>query len=77
MRDVLNQLYGHLDGSAAGSAGMSDVSIPKIHFKIASNQLSFPFFQNVDIPGLGFGQNEYYAYVFYKLNVDMIDTKAL
>lgn len=26
LRDVLNQLYGHLDGSAAGSAGMSDVS---------------------------------------------------
>uniref|UniRef100_A0A336M2X5 V-type proton ATPase subunit C n=1 Tax=Culicoides sonorensis TaxID=179676 RepID=A0A336M2X5_CULSO len=56
LRDVLNQLYGHLDGSASGSAGMSD---------------------NVDIPGLGFGQNEYYAYVFYKLNIDMIDTKTL
>lgn len=31
--------------------------------------------QNVDIPGLGFGQSEYFPYVFYKLNVDMVETK--
>jgi len=32
---------------------------------------------SVDIPGLGFGQSEYYPYVYYKINVDMIDsTKA-
>lgn len=31
------------------------------------------FFQNVDIPGLGFGQSEYYPYVYYKINVDMIE----
>lgn len=76
MRDVLNQLYGHLDGSAAGSAGMSDVSslLSQLHSKLTFDHF---LFQNVDIPGLGFGQNEYYAYVFYKLNVDMIDTKAL
>ncbi|KAL1513862.1 hypothetical protein ABEB36_003206 [Hypothenemus hampei] len=56
LRDVLNQLYGHLDGSV-GHQG-SHV-------------------ENVDIPGLGFGQSEYYPYVYYKINVDMIETKQL
>lgn len=55
LRDVLMQLYGHLDGSAASSGGNAD---------------------NVDIPGLGFGQSEYYPYVFYKLNVDMVEHKV-
>ncbi|XP_055630971.1 V-type proton ATPase subunit C isoform X1 [Toxorhynchites rutilus septentrionalis] len=55
LRDVLNQLYSHLDGSAASSGGNAD---------------------NVDIPGLGFGQSEYYPYVYYKLNVDMVETKV-
>ena len=32
--------------------------------------------QSVDIPGLGFGQSEYFPYVYYKVNVDMMDTKA-
>jgi hypothetical protein len=32
--------------------------------------------QSVDIPGLGFGQSEYFPYVSYKVNVDMMDTKA-
>jgi len=54
LRDVLNQLYGHLDSSAA---------------------LSGANFDGVDIPGLGFGQQEYYPYVYYKINVDMIDAK--
>jgi V-type H+-transporting ATPase subunit C len=54
LRDVLNQLYGHLDGSASSSAGNAD---------------------NVDIPGLGFGQAEYYPYVFYKINIDMVEAK--
>ncbi|XP_054277523.1 V-type proton ATPase subunit C [Macrosteles quadrilineatus] len=31
---------------------------------------------SVDIPGLGFGQADYYPYVYYKINIDMIDTKA-
>jgi hypothetical protein len=31
--------------------------------------------QSVDIPGLGFGQSEYFPYVYYKINVDMMDTK--
>ncbi|XP_058828770.1 V-type proton ATPase subunit C isoform X2 [Topomyia yanbarensis] len=55
LRDVLNQLYGHLDGSAASSGGNAD---------------------NVDIPGLGFGQSEYYPYVYYKLHIDMVENKA-
>lgn len=55
LRDVLNQLYGHLDGSAASSGSNAD---------------------NVDIPGLGFGQSEYYPYVYYKLNIDMVENKV-
>lgn len=35
----------------------------------------FLIFQNVDIPGLGFGQSEYFPYVYYKLNVDMLENK--
>uniref|UniRef100_A0A1L8ECS3 V-type proton ATPase subunit C n=1 Tax=Haematobia irritans TaxID=7368 RepID=A0A1L8ECS3_HAEIR len=57
LRDVLNQLYGHLDGaSAAGQGSNADT---------------------VDIPGLGFGQSEYYPYVFYKLNIDMIEAAKM
>lgn len=54
LREVLNQLYGHLDSSALQGGGNID---------------------SVDIPGLGFGQSEYYPYVYYKINVDMIDSK--
>ncbi|XP_024081025.1 V-type proton ATPase subunit C isoform X2 [Cimex lectularius] len=32
---------------------------------------------SVDIPGLGFGQADYYPYVYYKINIDMLDTKNL
>ncbi|XP_015112199.1 V-type proton ATPase subunit C [Diachasma alloeum] len=56
LRDVLNQLYAHLDSSASGAGG--------------GNQ------DSMDIPGLGFGQNEYYPYVYYKINVDMVDNKV-
>ncbi|XP_066603639.1 V-type proton ATPase subunit C [Prorops nasuta] len=57
LRDVLNQLYAHLDSSTApgGQSGNQD---------------------SVDIPGLGFGQSDYYPYVYYKINVDMIDNKV-
>jgi hypothetical protein len=34
------------------------------------------FLQSVDIPGLGYGQSEYFPYVYYKINVDMMDTKV-
>ncbi|XP_023179506.1 V-type proton ATPase subunit C isoform X2 [Drosophila hydei] len=57
LRDVLNQLYGHLDGASAGGH-VSSVD-------------------NVDIPGLGFGQSEYYPYVFYKVNIDMVEQTKL
>ncbi|XP_046388493.1 V-type proton ATPase subunit C [Ischnura elegans] len=53
LRDVLNQLYGHLDSSAVQGSGH----------------------ESVDIPGLGFGQAEYFPYVYYKINVDMMDNK--
>lgn len=32
---------------------------------------------NVDIPGLGFGQSDYFPYVFYKLNIDMVETSKV
>uniref|UniRef100_A0A8D8UGL8 V-type proton ATPase subunit C n=1 Tax=Cacopsylla melanoneura TaxID=428564 RepID=A0A8D8UGL8_9HEMI len=54
LRDVLQQLYGHLDSSAQGGAHHQDA---------------------VDIPGLGFGQADYFPYVYYKINIDMLDTK--
>lgn len=75
LRDVLNQLYGHLDGSAAG--GNQSVSSDVSNVKILNCNFSLISFlsQNVDIPGLGFGQSEYYPYVFYKLNVDMVESK--
>ncbi|ALC41504.1 Vha44 [Drosophila busckii] len=57
LRDVLNQLYGHLDGASAGG-----------HVSSADN---------VDIPGLGFGQSEYFPYVFYKVNIDMVEQTKL
>ncbi|XP_017891781.1 V-type proton ATPase subunit C isoform X2 [Ceratina calcarata] len=56
LRDVLNQLYAHLDSSATASS--------------SANQ------DAVDIPGLGFGQNDYFPYVYYKINVDMVDSKV-
>lgn len=54
LRDVLQQLYGHLDSSAQGGSQHHD---------------------SVDIPGLGFGQADYFPYVYYKINIDMLDTK--
>jgi V-type H+-transporting ATPase subunit C len=48
LREVLNDLYLHLDMN--GSIGGSD-----------------------DLPsGMGFNQGEYYPYVYYKINIDMI-----
>ncbi|CAH0381851.1 unnamed protein product [Bemisia tabaci] len=54
LRDVLQQLYGHLDSSAQQGSGAQDA---------------------VDIPGLVFGQSDYYSYVYYKINIDMVDSK--
>ncbi|XP_073994814.1 V-type proton ATPase subunit Vha44 [Rhodnius prolixus] len=58
LRDVLNQLYGHLDSSAQQHGGHSNTNN-----------------DSVDIPGLGFGQADYYPYVYYKINIDMLDIK--
>jgi len=52
LREVLNQLYSHLDSNSFSSGG--DV---------------------MDIPGLNLSSLEYYSYVFYKINIDMVDTK--
>jgi len=59
LRDVLNQLYGHLDSSAQQQQGSSASAT-----------------ESVDIPGLGFGHNDYYPYVYYKINIDMLDSKV-
>uniref|UniRef100_A0A0A9YAE1 V-type proton ATPase subunit C n=2 Tax=Lygus hesperus TaxID=30085 RepID=A0A0A9YAE1_LYGHE len=58
LRDVLNQLYAHLDSSAQSGGGAG-----------ANND-------SVDIPGLGFGQADYFPYVYYKINIDMLDSKS-
>uniref|UniRef100_A0A1B6CKL6 V-type proton ATPase subunit C n=1 Tax=Clastoptera arizonana TaxID=38151 RepID=A0A1B6CKL6_9HEMI len=56
LRDVLQQLYGHLDSSAQQGGSTAQ--------------------DNVDIPGLGFGQTDYYPYVYYKINIDMMESKV-
>lgn len=61
LRDVLNQLYGHLDSSAQQQGGGSSASAAT---------------DAVDIPGLGFGQADYYPYVYYKMSIDMLDSKV-
>lgn len=76
LRDVLNQLYGHLDGSVGHQGSHVEVSFSS-KFNILYTKFNLFFLQNVDIPGLGFGQSEYYPYVYYKINVDMIETKQL
>ncbi|KOC59771.1 V-type proton ATPase subunit C [Habropoda laboriosa] len=54
LREVLNQLYAHLDSSATASSAAQ------------GNQ------DNVDIPGLGFGQNDYFPYVYYNIDINML-----
>ncbi|XP_067655075.1 V-type proton ATPase subunit C-like [Haliotis asinina] len=51
LREVLGQLYGHLDNTTL--AGAAD---------------------GVDIPGLNMGSSDYYPYVYYRINLDLIDT---
>ncbi|BES96009.1 unnamed protein product [Nesidiocoris tenuis] len=63
LRDVLNQLYGHLDSSAQGGGGGGSGN-----FSSANDA--------VDMVGLGFGQSDYFAYVYYKINIDMLEAKA-
>jgi V-type H+-transporting ATPase subunit C len=77
LRDVLNQMYGHLDSSALqGSAKGQEVCC--LGLIVCSINFIFSFhFQTVDIPGLGFGQSEYFAYVYYKINIDMVDQKPI
>lgn len=51
LREVLNQIYSHLDASAL--QGSHD--------------------DKYDIPGLQIGQQDYYPYVYYKLDIDMLN----
>uniref|UniRef100_A0A3B5LQM2 V-type proton ATPase subunit C n=1 Tax=Xiphophorus couchianus TaxID=32473 RepID=A0A3B5LQM2_9TELE len=52
LREVLNDLYKHLDSSAA----VIDASM--------------------DIPGLNLSQQEYYPYVYYKIDCNLLDFKV-
>ncbi|XP_041367379.1 V-type proton ATPase subunit C-like isoform X2 [Gigantopelta aegis] len=52
LREVLNQLYTHLDNTAL--SGASDTG--------------------VDIPGLNMGSTDYYPYVYYRINLDLVDS---
>ena len=52
--------------------------------KLIKNQLQFRieylfiFHFQADIPaGLGFGQGEYYPYVYFKINIDMIGNQSV
>ncbi|XP_025085754.1 V-type proton ATPase subunit C 1-A-like [Pomacea canaliculata] len=55
LREVLNQLYSHLDTtSMSGSDGSS-----------------------MEIPGLNLGSADYYPYVFYRINLDLLDSQRL
>lgn len=74
LREVLNQLYGHLDSSALQGSSNVDVSQTSILTALFFNPGYI--LQSVDIPGLGFGQQEYYPYVYYKINIDMVDSKV-
>ena len=71
LREVLSQLYIHLDNSALQSA--HDVSLFSSLITLFLPNLIIFHIQSVDSPGLVFGQSEYYPYVYYKLNIDMID----
>ena len=67
LRETLNDLYLHLD-SAAGLGGGEEIpGNEKWKVYWAGNKLI------ISIPGLaGFGQGEYYPYVYYKINIDMV-----
>ncbi|KAI0227378.1 V-type proton ATPase subunit C [Lamellibrachia satsuma] len=55
LREVLNQLYAHLDSSNS-SDSKQDM---------------------VDIPGISIGQTDYYPYIYYKINIDMVENAKL
>lgn len=45
------------------------IFLPGITLKICC----YFIFQNVDLPGLSFGQQDYYPYVFFKLNLNLLE----
>uniref|UniRef100_A0A0B7AZY0 V-type proton ATPase subunit C n=1 Tax=Arion vulgaris TaxID=1028688 RepID=A0A0B7AZY0_9EUPU len=51
MKEILNQLYGHLDSTALSSQHLS----------------------SMEIPGFSMMPSDYYAYVFYKITMDMLE----
>ncbi|KPI98614.1 V-type proton ATPase subunit C [Papilio xuthus] len=88
LRDVLQQLYAHLDHSAQQGHAQASENVeiaglgfgqseyfPYVFYKINIDMIEKAVFNwtNVEIAGLGFGQSEYFPYVFYKINIDMIE----
>ncbi|KAK2170818.1 hypothetical protein NP493_1137g00063 [Ridgeia piscesae] len=53
LREVLNNLYAHLDSSNSNDSKQD----------------------MVDIPGITLGQVDYYPYIYYKINIDMVENK--
>ena len=88
LRDVLNQQYIHLDSPGGGSSAdvsfwilvrLYEMSISIKYY--AEWWLPFDNFSNIlfifqmEMPaGLGFSNAEYYPYVYYKVNLDMISS---
>jgi len=56
LREVLNNLYQHLDSSAGSGSKYAD---------------------SMDMPGLVFGQSEYFPYVYYKVDIDMVEQSKI
>ena len=47
-----------------------------LFFALTTNYATVLFLQMVDIPGLNIGQADYYPYVYYSLNIDMVEVQA-
>lgn len=91
LREVLYDLYKHLDSSAA----IIDVSLQKLMefcFVICCEDdhchacdspacglvwcVCSSFQASMDIPGLNLSQQEYYPYVYYKIDCNLLDFKV-
>ncbi|KAK7476896.1 hypothetical protein BaRGS_00031835 [Batillaria attramentaria] len=57
LREVLLQLYSHLDNAHVSSADAAAMGM--------------------DIPGLNLGSADYYPYVYYRINLDLLDSQRL
>ncbi len=79
LREVLYELYKHLDSSAAAIIDVGYVSVLRglnTRNDLIFESSFFPFQQStMDIPGLNLSQQEYYPYVYYKIDCNLLDFK--